>query len=364
MARRGEAIYHRKDGLWEARYLKEITPLGKKKYASVYGHSYREAKEKRQDALDNQLLFQRPTSIRNFTVSELANEYLYISKTRIKSSTLQRYQGILKNHISPIIGHINVIYLSSLAIHEYSLNRLESGLAPQSVNTTLIFLKACLKYGHRQYKLPVPEFSYLSETKKEKRVLSLEEQKKLAAYLSIDPDIYKFGVLLTLYTGLRLGELCALRWSDIEGSCIKIRQTMQRLQRNDGKGTVLHIGAPKTDTSVRCIPIPSFLLEQLAYFRELGFGQEYFLGERGQPIAEPRIMQYKFKKYLEEAGVDKANFHALRHSFATRCIELGFDVKSLSEILGHANIQTTLACYVHSSFELKQSNMELLSKIS
>ena len=92
--------------------------------------------------------------------------------------------------------------------------------------------------------------------------------------------------------------------------------------------------------------------------------QEYFLGERGQPIAEPRIMQYKFKKYLEEAGIEKANFHALRHSFATRCVEVGFDIKSLCEILGHASIQTTLSNYVHSSFELKQSNMELLSKIS
>ena len=364
MGRRGESIYHRKDGLWEARYLKEITPLGKKKYASVYGHSYREAKEKRQDALDNQLLFQRPTSLRKFTVSELANEYLYVSQNRIKTSTLQRYKGILKNHITPVIGHINIIYLSTIAIHEYSLNRLEAGLAPQTINTTLIFLKACLKYGHRQYKFPLPDISYLSETKKEKRVLSVEEQRKLVAYLSVNPDIYKFGVLLTLYTGLRIGELCALKWSDIENNCIKVRKTMQRLQKSNGNGTELFIGAPKTETSIRCIPIPSFLIKQLAHFRELGNGQEYFLGEKGQPIAEPRIMQYKFKKYLEEAGVEKANFHALRHSFATRCVEVGFDIKSLCEILGHASVQTTLSNYVHSSFELKQSNMELLSKIS
>ena len=176
-------------------------------------------------------------------------------------------------------------------------------------------------------------------------------------------DIYKFGVLVALYTGLRVGELCALKWDDIEEDSITVRHTIQRLQKNNGSGTELFIGAPKTNTSIRKIPIPSFLKEKFKFYRQLGANQEYFLGYRDKHIAEPRRMQYKFRKYLEAAGIEKANFHCLRHTFATRAVELGFEIKSLSELLGHANVQITLQKYVHSSFALKQDNMELFSAL-
>lgn len=361
MSRQGEAIYHRKDGLWEARYVKEIDAFGKKKLGSVYGHSYREAKEKRQDAMDHILLYQKAAPTRKITIQQLAKEWLYMNQTRIKQSSYQRYQGFLKNHIQPIIGDMSVVYVSTASVHEFSLNRLNSGLAPQTVNSILIFLHSCLKYGQRQYYLPLPDFIYFSCEKKEMRVLTKEEQKALLAYLMKDLDIYKFGVVTALYTGLRVGELCALRWEDIGVNYIKVRQTIQRLQRSDGPGTELHIGAPKTSTSIRSVPIPSCIREMMESFRKQATKQTYFLGTEKKTIAEPRMMQYKFKKYLKEAGVEKANFHALRHSFATRAVELGFELKSLSEVLGHAAVQITLQKYVHSSFELKESNMELLT---
>lgn len=361
MSKRGEAIYHRKDGWWEARYVKEIDIFGKKKLGSVYGRTYKEAKEKRQDALDRMLLLQKNVPIRKITVEHLANEWLFVNKERVKPSTLQRYQGFMKNHIIPVIGHVSLVYINTASVHEFALNRVRAGLAPQSVNSILVFLHSCLKYGHRQYGFNMPDIIYLSPIKKEMRVLSTDEQRKLIAYLTDDMDIYKFGVLLTLYTGLRLGELCALRWEDIEPDCIRVRKTMQRLQKEDGSGTELHIGAPKTGSSIRVIPIPSFLKESLEAFREAAQGREYFLAKKGMPIAEPRVMQYKFRIFLKEAGIEKANFHCLRHSFATTAVARGFELKSLSEVLGHANIQTTLQRYVHSSFELKQINMERLS---
>lgn len=361
MSRRGEAIYHRKDGLWEARYVKAIDPSGKKKYGSVYGHSYREAKEKRQDALDHILLYQKMPPTRRITVTDLSTEWLLMCRSRLKPSSCQRYQGFFKNHIEPNIGSVSVIYLTTSVIHQFAIGRLDAGLAPQSVNSILIVLHSILKYGKQQYNLPLPDVIYLSCQKKEMRVFSVEEQRRLVDYLLQDLDLYKLGILIALYTGVRIGELCALHWKDIANNSIAVRRTMQRLQRGDGKGTELYIGPPKTDSSTRVIPLPSFLVSLVEPFRNAQKEDDYFLSTCPYKITEPRNLQYKFKKYLTEAGIEKANFHALRHTFATRCVECGFELKSLSEILGHANVQTTLNRYVHSSFELKRVNMELLS---
>ena len=360
MPKKGENVYHRKDGLWEARYIKEIDSLGKKKYGSVYGHSCKEAKEKRQNIVDNIRFYQKPTVIRDMTVLQLANEYLYMNQSRLKPSTYQRYEGFLRKHIAPAIGNQPMIYLTTATIQYFSTDRLQTGLSPQTVNSILIFLHSCLKYGHRHHNLPVPEIIYFSVDKKEMRVLTAEEQRKLIDYLCSDMDIYKFGIYLALYTGLRLGELCALKWGDIENGRIKVRRTMQRL--SNGDGTTLNVGAPKTDSSIREIPIPTFLEETVEYFRDTNPKDRYVLAEGNKTVVEPRVMQYKFKRFLNEAGIEHANFHALRHTFATRCVECGFEVKSLSEILGHANVNITLNRYVHSSFQLKQSQMEKLAQ--
>lgn len=361
MGRRGDSIYQRKDGLWEARYVKEIDLSGKKKYGSVYGHTHREAKEKRQDVLDRILLYKKPPSARRITVKELAAEWLLVNQNRIKPSTHQRYQGFLKNHLEGSIGSTEALYITSVTIYQFSKECLSKGLAPQTVNAILTVLHSILEYGHRQYQLAIPEIIYLTCEKKEMRVLSKVEQKKLVDYLMKDLDTCKLGVLVALYTGLRVGELCGLKWEDLGTDSLTVRRTMQRLKKNDGNGTELHIGSPKTKTSLRTIPIPSFLQCLIEPFRKPELEDSYFLASVPGEVIEPRIIQYRFKRYLKEAGIEPANFHSLRHTFATRCVEAGFEIKSLSEILGHANVQTTLNKYVHSSFALKQANMELLT---
>ncbi len=364
MSRRGDCIYHRKDGLWEARYMKEADIFGKKKYASVYGHSYREAKEKRDSILEHMILYKKPpTSMRSITVARLVDEWLRINQTRIRPSTYQRYYGFCKNHILPDIGDHAAFYLTTITIHDFATRRLKTGITPQTVNAILVFLHSCLKYGNKQYALPLPEIVYLACEKKEMRGLSNEEQTKLVRYLTTDTDIYKFGVLLALYTGLRIGELCALHWEDVSEDSITVRRTMQRLKRMDGKGTELFIGSPKTSTSMRSIPLPSFLKDFVETFRSIEQGELYLLGIKGKPITEPRTMQYKFKHFLAEAGVDPINFHGLRHSFASRCVELGAEPKCLSELMGHAKVQTTLNLYTHVSLEAKRRNIELLGQI-
>ena len=137
MPRRRDGIYHRKDGLWEARYVKEVDLTGKKKYGSVYGHSYKEAREKRQDALAHIVLYQKPPSARRITVKELAAEWLLVNQSRLKPSTCQRYQGFLKNHLEGSLGAMEVLYVTTVTIHQFAVERLASGLAPQTVNAIL-----------------------------------------------------------------------------------------------------------------------------------------------------------------------------------------------------------------------------------
>ncbi|MBQ4333436.1 MAG: site-specific integrase [Clostridia bacterium] len=364
MSRRKDGIYHRKDGYWEARYVKEIDVQGKRKYGSVYARSYQEAKTKRQAKVEQIILYQKPvTSMQSLTVSQLVEEWLFLNKSRIKPSTYQRYYGFYKNHIQNELNRQVVLYCTTATLHAFALGRLQTGLSPQSVNAVLVFLHSCFKYGHKQYSLPLPDIVYLASEKREIQVLSQEEQRKFVQYLQQDIDVYKFGVLLALYTGLRVGELCALHWEDITEDCIYVRRTMQRLACEKGKGTVLFEGTPKTKASVRNIPIPSFLMDHMSYFRKKGCNQEYFLGCENKRWAEPRVMQYKFKRYLKGAGLKDFRFHSLRHTFATRCIECGCSIKATSCVLGHQKIGTTLDLYTHISMENKRQNLELLQRV-
>ncbi len=364
MPRKGDKVYKRKDGLWEARYVKEVDSLGRKKYGSVYAKTCSEAKEKRQDAMDNLLLYGEPIGPRKITVGMLVREWLVLNRQRIKASSIKRYEGFWRNHIMPTIGDKPAVSCSTVVMHSFALDRLESGLSPISVNAILVFLHSCFKYGQRQYRLPMPDFVYFPRERVEMRVLTQREQRQLEVYLTSDIDVYKFGVLLTLYTGLRIGELCALKWCDVSDGNITVRGTMQRLSR-DGGGSEVVVGSPKTKTSARVIPLPTFLLEYVEIFRAKSYPDAYVLSSEKKEIVEPRVMQYRFKHYLGELGIEGATFHTLRHSFATRCVDkYNFEIKTLSEILGHSSIEMTLNRYVHSSMDLKKNNMQKLQLLS
>ena len=360
MPRRGDSVYHRKDGLWEARYVKSIDAFGKKKYGSAYGKTRREAKEKRQAAMDNLLLFQTPLGPRNITAGRLVTEWLYINRQRLKTSTMQRYEGLWKNHIEQALGSRAVISCTTISLHEYAMDLRSKGLSAGSANSILTFLHSCFKYGHRQYRLPMPDFIYFPQEKKEMRVLSRDEQQRLVAFLLRDMDIYKFGVLLALYTGLRIGELCALQWGDIHDETLTVRKTMQRLKAQEKGKTELSVGAPKTRTSQRTIPITSFIAPYLHTFDKDRKPDEYVLGTADLPVVEPRVMQYKFDGYMKELHMEDVTPHTLRHSFATRCVECGMDVKTLSCLLGHSSVATTMNRYVHISADQMRLNMEKL----
>lgn len=357
MSRRGESIYKRKDGRWEARYVKEIKADGKKIYGSVYAASYKEVKEKRQAVESN---IKRPDNRqKELKINDVAGEWLYFTRLRVKPSSYQKYECLYRNHISSKIGTLKITEVSRNAVEKFTAECIENGLSVKSVNDILVILGMIFDFAKKEYAAQMPEVLPIKEERKEARVLSVEEQQRLIAYLQLKMSIYEFGMLLTLVTGLRIGELCALEWADIKDDCISVTKTMQRLKKEEG-GTQIVIGTPKSESSKRIIPLPNVILPYIKKFRQ---AEGYVLGNEKCIRPEPRILQQHFKRTAKKCGLEKVTFHTLRHTFATRCIEIGFDVKTLSEILGHTDVKTTLNRYVHSSFELKRYNMEKLSPV-
>ena len=351
MPRRGENIYKRKDGRWEARYVKEITVEGVKKYGSVYAKTYNEVKAKQQ-------LFLLPEKHKQNavkkSVSDVMYEWLETNKNQVKITTYQKYKSTIEKHIIPELGRIQIQFLTSAIIQQFTDKLLMKNISRTTVNDILIVLGMGLAYAEKEYSLHIPKISLVKNPPKEMRVLSVSEQNLFVEYLLNKNDVFSFGMLLALFTGLRIGELCALTWDDIGETTIRVNKTVQRIQQNDS--TEIITLPPKTVSSNRIIPIPKELMLLIKSRRNIG---SVLKQENGKSV-EPRLMQMKFKKYTDECGIENINFHSLRHSFATRCVEVGFDIKTLSEILGHSDVKTTLNKYVHSSMEQKAKQMDLL----
>lgn len=361
MPRRGECIYKRKDGRWEARYVSEIGADGRKKYSSVYAESYRAVKTKQQYYMMSK--HNKITNNANICIADMTEQWLAHIKNRVKLSTYRKYEGLYENHIKPSIGKLPLRLVSRSTVESFAERLKANGkktggaLSVKTVNDILIILSLVFDFAEEEYDINLPRVTTMREERKEARVLSREEYRQLTEYLLEDMDEYKFGVLLALNTGIRVGELCALKWEDVTDDFIVINKTMQRLKGSRGKTEII-IDTPKSDSSKRIIPMPGFLCVFAQCFRKK---DGYVISTSRSPYCEPRTVQQRFKEITDEIGLSGVTFHTLRHTFATRCIEAGFDVKTLSEILGHSDVKTTLNRYVHSSFELKQHNMKKLS---
>ena len=370
MSKRGNNIYKRKDGRWEARYTKGYLPNGKIHYGYCYGKTYREAKEKVEKikmALISGTM--APCEKNKKPFSLYCDRWLLLHRNRVKESTFVKYANSMEKHIKPMLGTCLPGQLTAVKIEQFSNTLLHSNhLSAKTVHDILLLVKSVLKYTEKEVEnMPHVEISYPKETKKEMRVLSKEEQINFINYLSNETDDCKFGVLLALMTGMRIGELCALKWSDIsfENMTVSISSTMQRirnLERNADAKTKIVISNPKSATSARVIPLSEYT-GKLCKSRPPHPGDAFVLTGKTNQYIEPRALQYKFKRYTEECGLQDVTFHTLRHTFATRCVEVGFEIKSLSEVLGHSSPKITLERYVHSSIELKRDNMNKLSAI-
>lgn len=366
----GENIFKRKDGRWEARYIKGYDLAGKIIYGFCYGKTYREAKEKVTKCKADILAGQPPQGALNRRVfSWFCDEWLKNSRRQNKPSTYVKYSAILDRHIKPCLGNCTPAQLTAATVGEFARNLSDNqGLAPKSVKDILVVLRSILNYAKKQFSAVFAdiEIEYPKDSRKQMRILTQQEQKRFTQYLLTDMDTCKFGVLLALFTGMRIGELCALRWENVslEEQTIRVTQTMQRIKNlnpTDGAKTTVLVDTPKSDCSVRVIPMTKMTMELCQ--RMAPSSRTAYLLTGTQKYMEPRALQYRLGRYTEACGLQGVHFHTLRHTFATRCVEVGFEIKTLSEILGHATTTITLERYVHTSLELKRRNMTKLSAV-
>lgn len=364
MPKRGENIRKRKDGRWEARIL---TSDGK--HQSIYAKTYLEVKQKVKNnaEIKKQEIEEKQNNLEiidtPFTI--LCGQWLKETEIKNKKSTTAKYSKTIQKHIMPYFQSTDI---TKDNVNSFILDKLnEEKLQEKTVYDIVTVLLQIIKYGENQGYIHNfrHDITRPTVTKKELEILTETEQERLVNSIRTNITHENIGILLSLYSGMRLGEICALQWGDIDiqAGTISITKAMQRIAVTDIQSdikTIVIIDTPKSQKSIRTIPIPEFLKAELIRLSKHCTPETYVLTASENKYIEPRLYQYKFKKYLKQAGIRNINFHALRHTFATRAVEQNIDIKALSEILGHATVNFTLERYVHISFNFKKQNIEKL----
>lgn len=303
----------------------------------------------------------------NEKINSICYEWLEIKKLSIKYSSYIKYKKIITMYLFPFFEKNEVENVNEVQIAKFFLNLTnEKKLSASTLHSIKNVFSSIYIYGEQKYKLKHIDFAIVKipSSKKSSKTLSKEEENALSNYCFSHFNSTAIAILLGLYAGLRIGEICALQWKDIDfkQELVIISKTAQRLQcESDTKSkTKLMLLPPKTLSSNRYVIIPEFLNDYLNNYSTFLNIQDdnlnYYLLSNSLDLIEPRTIQRRFEKICEELGF-KSNFHALRHTYATNCIKLGIDVKTVSEMLGHSNVSTTLNRYVHPSLEYKKEQI-------
>jgi len=292
------------------------------------------------------------------TFREIAVAWKEDKRLYVKRSTMAAYTLMLENHLLPFFGEMKG--LSERCVQEFVLQKLDKGLSRKTVKDLLIVLKMIMKFGVKnewmgycawEVKFPA------AEVPKGVEVLTVAHHKKIMEYIKENFTFRNLGVYVSLCTGLRIGEVCALKWGDIdaEKGTITVSRTIERIYIAEGgrKHTELVVNTPKTKNSFREIPMTHELLAMMKPLKKVVNGDYYVLTNEEKPT-EPRTYRNYYKRLMEKLKMPKLKYHGLRHSFATRCIESNCDYKTVSVLLGHSNITTTLNLYVHPNMEQKR----------
>ena len=292
------------------------------------------------------------------TIREISEAWREYKRPYVKRSTLAAYILILENHILPDFGESNELHEND--VQAFVLEKLDRGLGVKSVKDILIVLKMIMKFGvknewmnHYEWDIKYPA----DITSKKIEVLSVANHKKILNYIQSHFSFPGLGIYISLSTGLRIGEICALKWSDINvaDGVITVNRTIERIYIIEGKRkyTELVINTHKTKNSCREIPMGKELLGMLKPLKKI-VNEDYYILTNDERPTEPRTYRNCYKRLMEKLDIPKLKYHGLRHSFATRCIEAGCDYKTVSVLLGHSNISTTLNLYVHPNMEQKK----------
>lgn len=317
------------------------------------------------------------STVMDRTFKEVAAEWITEQSSMLKPTSINRYKFLLERHIIPEFGSMTMRQVTTEKVRKFMVVMSESGridngggLAASTVNDMLILIKSILGYVELKYNVPIHigKIRIMQTQKTKSRFYSAKDIHMLIAaawdrYELNHSDLRCMGVLLCIYTGIRISELCALRWEDIDlrRGILYINSSLQRIRTEDyEKKTTLILGAPKTEKSTRIIPLKSNILEKLREIQPLYQQNAFLLSGKTDKAIEPRNMQYYFKQMQLNAGIEPLCFHSLRHTFASACIRSGMDVKTLSEILGHSNVNTTWSYYVHSSIDQKLKQIEAM----
>ena len=291
-------------------------------------------------------------------ISEIIKLWEKDKKLYVKKSTYSAYHLLIENHINPYFADKEQI--TEEDVQKFVLTELRKGLSQKSIKDIIIVLKMILKFAVKQKLLAYNEIEIKFPTVGEKtdlEVLNKNDHKKIINYLQENFTFKNLGIYICLSTGMRIGEICGLLWSDIdvESGIIKVRRTVQRIYVIDGetRHTEILIDTPKTKNSIRDIPMTTELYKIIKPLKKVVNNDFYVITNEAKPT-EPRTYRNYYERLIKRLGIPKLKFHGLRHSFATRCIESKCDYKTVSVILGHSNISTTLNLYVHPNMEQKK----------
>lgn len=300
------------------------------------------------------------------TIREIAAAWKEYKRPYVKQSTMAAYVLILENHILPTFGEDNS--LSEQSVQAFVLHKIESGLSTKSVKDILIVLKMVMKFGVKKEWITYYEWDIKYPPSSENKVLdvlSVTNHRKILNHIQSHFTFMGLGIYISLSTGLRIGEICALKWSDINvtDGILTVNRTIERIYIIEGekKHTELVINTPKTKNSCREIPMNKELLGMLKPLKKV-VNEDYYILTNDERPTEPRTYRNYYKRLMEKLDIPKLKYHGLRHSFATRCIEVGCDYKTVSVLLGHSNISTTLNLYVHPNMEQKKRCIDKVFK--
>ncbi len=297
-----------------------------------------------------------------------SKKWLAYTKLHVKRSTYENYVYLLNKHIYPYFGNADMYKINCSMLNAFTAEKLtngrlkrKGGISKKYLQDMLSIVRSVIKFSEQEYGIPnkIHSVRGLKGEKPKFRILKKEEQTLLTGVLMKEDDPMRLGILLSLYTGMRIGEVCGLKWKDFhedEGT-VTIRRTVQRISDNKGS-TIFLIGTPKTQTSARIIPLPGAICKVLS--KSKGDPDKAVISDR-RDYAEPSELRKYFKRLLKKCGIKSIRYHDLRHTFASNCVQLDFDIKTLSEILGHADVSMTLNRYVHSSLQIKRHYMGLIN---
>ena len=365
MARHGENIHKRKDGRWEGRYIKSRTKEKRIVWGYLYGHTYAEVKESLLQKKAEYSFYN--LNCPGITFAEFSMNYLHSLQHSVKESTYAHYQYTLLKYILPVLGSLAMTSLNE-QILETGLDAIvfpnDNGHKPlgyASAKECLSMVRRICAYAARLHVIRPLTIVFRLPQKRNKAVapLSSVEQQRLRDFVLADPTSRKLGVLFAMELGLRIGEICGLKWKDIDlkNNTVQISRTVSRISSGNGHTKVV-VQSPKTSSSRRKLPLPLHLISVLKKLRQNHHDDDWFLSENAYKPVEPRCYRKSIRNYLKQARVQTVHPHMLRHTFATTCLQAGCDIKTLSELLGHTNAAITLQRYVHSDMGRKRKEID------